>query len=104
TAPTPEGMRMPMMAMVAMVVRSESLAVGWVYHLFNSAVIGALFGLLLGGRIGSLGAWSAIWSTAPCWERHTPSWRCVRWPQRRFARLLPYSDSAAGSPRSSYSS
>lgn len=48
TAPTPDGGRMPMMAMVAQVVGSDSLAVGWVYHLFNSAVIGAIFGWFLG--------------------------------------------------------
>jgi hypothetical protein len=52
TAPTPEGPRMPMMAMVAQVVGSSSLVVGWLYHLFNSAVIGAIFGWLLGGRTG----------------------------------------------------
>jgi hypothetical protein len=50
TAPTPEGGRMAMMAMVAKVVRSDSMAVGWIYHLFNSAVIGAIFGWLLGNR------------------------------------------------------
>ena len=37
-----------MMTMVAQVVGSDSLAIGWLYHLFNSAVIGAIFGLLLG--------------------------------------------------------
>ena len=46
----------PMMAMVAQVVRSESLVVGWVYHLFNSAVIGGIFGWLLGTRIGGYGS------------------------------------------------
>ncbi len=51
TTPTPEGGRMPMMAMVAQVVRSQSLVAGWIYHLVNSAVIGALFGWLLGGRV-----------------------------------------------------
>jgi hypothetical protein len=64
TAPTPEGGRMPMMAMVAMVVRSESMAVGWLYHLFNSAVIGGLFGALLGGQVrgyGSAIGWGAAW-------------------------------------------
>jgi uncharacterized membrane protein YagU involved in acid resistance len=64
TAPTPEGMRMPMMAMVAMVVGSTSIVVGWAYHLFNSAVIGGLFGLLLGRRVGSVGGglgWGAVW-------------------------------------------
>lgn len=64
SAPTPDGGRMPMMAMVAMVVRSESLAVGWLYHLFNSAVIGGLFGVLLGDRATGTGggvAWGALW-------------------------------------------
>jgi hypothetical protein len=65
-APTPDGGQVPMMAMVAMVVRSESLVVGWIYHLFNSAVIGAMFGWLLGARTeaGGLGggvAWGALW-------------------------------------------
>lgn len=68
-APTPDGGQVPMMAMVAMVVRSESLVVGWIYHLFNSAIIGALFGWLLGaraeassGRGTALGAvWGLVW-------------------------------------------
>lgn len=64
SAPTPDGGAMPMMAMVAMVVRSQSLVVGWLYHLLNSAVIGALFGALLGGRVigyrGGAG-WGALW-------------------------------------------
>lgn len=51
TAPTPDGGRVPMMTMVAMVVGSESIVVGWLYHLFNSAFIGGLFGLLLGDRV-----------------------------------------------------
>ena len=46
----------PMMAMVAQVVRSDSLAVGWLYHLFNSAVMGAIFGWLLGSRVTGIGA------------------------------------------------
>jgi hypothetical protein len=64
SAPTPEGGSMPMMVMVAMVVGSQSLVVGWVYHLFNSAVIGALFGALLGARVGGYGSgatWGALW-------------------------------------------
>ena len=63
-APTPEGGQMPMMAMVAKVVRSDSIAVGWLYHLFNSAVIGAIFGWLLGSRSHSFGAglgWGAVY-------------------------------------------
>ncbi|HEV8609367.1 MAG TPA: hypothetical protein VGS98_04780 [Thermoanaerobaculia bacterium] len=64
TAPTPDGGRMPMMAMVAKVVRSDSMAVGWVYHLFNSAVIGAIFGWLFGSRAATFGAgfgWGALY-------------------------------------------
>jgi hypothetical protein len=68
-APTPEGAQVPMMAMVAQVVGSSSLFVGWLYHLFNSAVIGAIFGWLLGARTADrmgnalvLGAgYGAIW-------------------------------------------
>lgn len=56
SAPAPEGGRMPMMGMVAKVVRSDSLVIGWIYHLFNSAVIGAIFGWLVGGRTRSFGA------------------------------------------------
>jgi hypothetical protein len=56
SAPTTEGGRMAMMAMVAKVVRSDSMAVGWIYHLFNSAVIGGIFGWLLGNRSHTFGA------------------------------------------------
>jgi hypothetical protein len=52
SAPGPNGSPMPMMAMVAQVVGSSSIAVGWLYHLFNSVVIGAVFGFLLAGRVG----------------------------------------------------
>ena len=64
TAPTPDGGKMPMIAMVAMVVGSQSLVVGWLYHLFNSAVIGGLFGFVLGDRVVEIGgglAWGAAW-------------------------------------------
>jgi hypothetical protein len=63
-APTPDGGSVPMMAMVAMVVKSKSLAVGWLYHLFNSAVIGGLFGWFLGSRIthyGNASGWGAAY-------------------------------------------
>src|SRR5918992_3242416 len=40
---------MGMLPMVAMVVGSESAAIGFLYHMFNSIVIGALFGLIFGG-------------------------------------------------------
>ncbi|HXG91437.1 MAG TPA: hypothetical protein VNN73_03590 [Blastocatellia bacterium] len=59
---TPDSM--PMMSMVAKVVRSDSILVGWLYHLFNSAVIGGLFGWLLGNRIHGYGAglgWGALY-------------------------------------------
>jgi hypothetical protein len=64
TAPTPDGGQMPVMGMVAMVVGSTSLVVGWLYHLFNSAVIGAIFGWLLGSRIQGYGSglvWGAVY-------------------------------------------
>lgn len=67
TAPAPDGGRVPMMAMVAQVVGSTSLAVGWVYHLFNSAVIGGLFGWLLGRRVQGFGGglgWGALYGVA----------------------------------------
>jgi uncharacterized membrane protein YagU involved in acid resistance len=62
--PTPQGGQMPMMGMVAMVVRSSSITVGWIYHLFNSLVIGAIFGGLLGTRATSVGnglGWGALY-------------------------------------------
>jgi hypothetical protein len=69
TAPTPDGGRVPMMMMVAMVVRSESLLVGWLYHLFNSAVIGVLFAMFLGSAAEGSAArgialgvgWGIVW-------------------------------------------
>ncbi|HJR35143.1 MAG TPA: DUF6789 family protein [Gemmatimonadales bacterium] len=63
-APTPDGGRVPVMQMVAMVVRSDSIAVGWLYHLFNSAVLGGLFAWLFGSRLVGYGAgftYGAIW-------------------------------------------
>jgi uncharacterized membrane protein YagU involved in acid resistance len=62
-APTPDGGQMPMMAMVAKVIRSDSMFVGWLYHLFNSAVIGAIFGWLFGRRSQKFGA-GVGWGTA----------------------------------------
>jgi hypothetical protein len=59
-APTPEGGQMPMMAMVAKVVRSDSIVVGWLYHLFNSALIGAIFGWLLRERSHKFSA-AIVW-------------------------------------------
>ena len=39
---------MGMLPMVASVVGSKSVLVGFIYHMFNSVVIGALFGLIFG--------------------------------------------------------
>jgi uncharacterized membrane protein YagU involved in acid resistance len=55
TAPTPEGDRMSVMMMIAMVVKSKSLAVGWIFHLFVSATFGAIYGLFLGDRAKDYG-------------------------------------------------
>jgi hypothetical protein len=67
-APAPKGGEVPMMMMVAQVVKSDNLAVGWVYHLFNSAVIGAIFGWLLGtraaGRPGAAAGWGVAYGVA----------------------------------------
>jgi uncharacterized membrane protein YagU involved in acid resistance len=37
-----------MLPMVAMLIDSESVAVGWLVHLFNSALFGAIFAVLFG--------------------------------------------------------
>lgn len=63
-APTPDSKQIPMIQMVAMVVGSTSIVVGWLYHLFNSAIIGAIFGWVLGGRAETYGAglgWGALY-------------------------------------------
>jgi hypothetical protein len=59
---------MGMLPMVASVVGSQSALVGFLYHMFNSVVIGAIFSLLFGAqsRTYSLGAalgllYGAIW-------------------------------------------
>lgn len=51
TALAPDGSEMPVIAMIGQIVGSPTVLAGWVYHLFNSAVIGALFGWVLGGRV-----------------------------------------------------
>jgi hypothetical protein len=66
-APTPEGGRMSMLAMVGQIVGSPTIGVGWLYHLFNSAVIGAIFGWLLGGRVHTYSSgfgWGAAYGLA----------------------------------------
>ncbi|MGI8948092.1 MAG: hypothetical protein ACR2FV_09010 [Ornithinimicrobium sp.] len=44
-----------MIPMVAMLVGSEAVAVGWIVHLVNSAIFGAAFGLIAGARQMGLG-------------------------------------------------
>jgi hypothetical protein len=64
TAPTPDGGQMPVIAMVGQIVGSPTVGVGWAYHLFNSAVIGAIFGWFFGGRVhgyGSALGWGAAY-------------------------------------------
>ncbi len=51
---------MGMMPMVAMLVGSESVAVGWVVHLAISAFIGAVFGVLLAARVTSFAAGAVL--------------------------------------------
>src|SRR3990170_2221843 len=51
---------MGMMPMVAMLVRSESVFVGWITHLVISAAIGASYGLLFGGWARTLLVATAI--------------------------------------------
>jgi hypothetical protein len=103
TAPTPDGGRMPVIAMVGQIVGSASVQVGWLYHLFNSAVIGGLFGWLLAPRVAGYAsglawgaaygfAWwiSAVWCSCPyclgCRLLH-PS-RCLECRWSRWAASL----------------
>lgn len=63
-APTPDGGQIPVIAMIGQIVGSSTVAVGWAYHLFNSAVIGGIFGWLLGDRVhgyGSALGWGAAY-------------------------------------------
>ena len=51
---------MGMLPMVASVVGSQSPVVGFIYHMFNSVVIGAGFGFVFGGLSQSYGQ-GALW-------------------------------------------
>lgn len=77
TAPTPDGGQIPMIAMVGQVPimndptgslsSMNPATLGWIYHLINSAVIGAIFGLLVKSRVRSYGAglgWGALYGFA----------------------------------------
>lgn len=59
-----EGARVPMMAMVAQVVRSDSLAVGWVFLLIAGIAMGVIFAWVLGTRATRIGgglAWGLLY-------------------------------------------
>ena len=67
TAPTPDGGRMPVIAMVGQIVGSPTVTAGWLYHLVNSAVIGAIFGWLVAPRVRGYGSgftWGAAYGFA----------------------------------------
>ena len=59
---------MGMIPMIAMLVGSESIVMGWLVHLFNSALFGAIFAVLVGrlavdwGKAVGLGlAYGVLW-------------------------------------------
>jgi hypothetical protein len=54
---TAMGEREPMLMMVADMVRSDSFAIAWTLLLFGGALMGALFGVLLGSRSAGLPTW-----------------------------------------------
>lgn len=61
--PMPMGEPQPMMEMVAQVLRSDDVLVGWLLLLATSIVAGTLFGTALGDRAARLGpglAWGAL--------------------------------------------
>jgi hypothetical protein len=64
-APMPSGGQVPVIAMIGQIITgSPDVTVGWLYHLFNSAVIGAIFGWLLGTRVHGYGSglgWGAAY-------------------------------------------
>jgi uncharacterized membrane protein YagU involved in acid resistance len=51
---------MGMLPMVASVVGSKSALIGFLYHMFNSVVIGAIFGLLFGAQSRTYGLGAAL--------------------------------------------
>lgn len=60
TAPA-SGSQVSVIALVGQIVSgTPNVAAGWAYHLFNSAVIGAAFGWLLGTRIHSYGSGTGL--------------------------------------------
>lgn len=47
-APIPGGRETPVMVLLAKLLGSQSLAVGWLFHLVHTAVLGAIFGWSFG--------------------------------------------------------
>ena len=68
SAPTPGGGQVPVIAMIGQIIAgAPDVTIGWLYHLFNSAVIGAAFGWLLGTRVHEYGSglgWGAAYGFA----------------------------------------
>jgi uncharacterized membrane protein YagU involved in acid resistance len=60
SAPAIDGGRIPLMQMVAMSVGATSLVAGWIFHLFNSALIGAIFGAIFGNKLDNYAKSSAL--------------------------------------------
>ncbi|MCO4755916.1 MAG: hypothetical protein KC478_15655 [Bacteriovoracaceae bacterium] len=51
SVPNEHGEKILMMKMVAMVIGQETLFYGWLYHLFNASIIGAMFGMVYGPKL-----------------------------------------------------
>jgi hypothetical protein len=49
--PTPGGGSIPVMMLVAEIVHWDNPVAGWIWHLANSAFIGAIYGTMCGARI-----------------------------------------------------
>lgn len=60
TAPTPEGGKVSVIVMIAMILRSDNPIVGWAFHLVVSAFFGAIFGLALDNRVSNYRE-GAVW-------------------------------------------
>ena len=54
--PGMDGMTYTVLAVVSRAVGTNDPSVGWSYHLINTALLGAAFGLLLGNRVTRLGS------------------------------------------------
>ena len=67
TVPAPGGERVPAITLVALTVGSTNVLVGWGIHLFNGAIVGALFGAFPGRLVETLLGglfWGALYGVA----------------------------------------